>query len=202
LASVAELDARWQAERRGRPFLLLRDGAGRQRIVGLPDAGERVVIGREAEGGIRLDWDSEVSRATPCWSASPAAGRSSTTACRATALRQRGSGAGAPATARRRRHPLRPGGHRLLRSAQPRWAGNFERPEPPPPLHISPAQRRVLIELCRPLRDAPYAVPATNKAIAAELSLGVDAVKTHLRRLAEILSVDRLPRRRSPHGCS
>jgi pSer/pThr/pTyr-binding forkhead associated (FHA) protein len=75
-------------------------------------------------------------------------------------------------------------------------------PEPPPQLHISPAQRRVLIELCRPLRDTPYAVPATNKAIAAELSLGVDAVKTHLRRLAEILSVDRLPRRRSPHGCS
>jgi hypothetical protein len=58
---------------------------------------------------------------------------------------------------------------------------------------LTPAQRRVLIALCRPLVDAAYGVPATNKEIAAELSLSVEAVKTHLRRASELLGLDGLP---------
>jgi hypothetical protein len=50
---------------------------------------------------------------------------------------------------------------------------------------IPPAQRRVLIELCRPLLDTPPArLPASNKQIAERLYLSVDAVKTHLRALS------------------
>jgi pSer/pThr/pTyr-binding forkhead associated (FHA) protein len=58
---------------------------------------------------------------------------------------------------------------------------------------MSPAQRRVLVALCRPLAQAPHGLPATNKQIACELSLSVDAVKTHLRNLAELLEVEDLP---------
>jgi hypothetical protein len=51
----------------------------------------------------------------------------------------------------------------------------------------------VLVALCRPLREEPYGRPATNKAIAQELTLSVDAVKTHLRRIAEVLEIGDLP---------
>lgn len=59
---------------------------------------------------------------------------------------------------------------------------------------VSPAQRRVLVELCRPYKGgAAFATPATNGEIAAALHLSVDAVKTHLRALFEKFGVDELP---------
>ena len=63
----------------------------------------------------------------------------------------------------------------------------------PLPHRLTPGQRRVLIALCRPLVDTAYGVPATNKEIAAELSLSVEAVKTHLRRASELLGLEHLP---------
>ncbi len=60
---------------------------------------------------------------------------------------------------------------------------------------VTPAQRRVLISLCRPYKDArAFAVPATNPQIAAELHLSVDAVKTHLRALFEKFGLESAPR--------
>ncbi|MEA2314576.1 MAG: hypothetical protein QOI03_1268, partial [Solirubrobacteraceae bacterium] len=68
------------------------------------------------------------------------------------------------------------------------------RPAPP---QVSPAQRRVLIALCRPLRDGgAFAAPATNQEIAAELFLSVDAVKTHLRALFDRFELGDLPQNR------
>ena len=58
---------------------------------------------------------------------------------------------------------------------------------------LTPAQRRVLIALCRPFRDATYATPATNQQIADELVVSVDAVKSTLRALFEVFGVDALP---------
>ncbi len=53
-----------------------------------------------------------------------------------------------------------------------------------PPVELSRMQRRVLIALSRPYAGgATHAVPATNQQIADELSVSVDAVKTHLRFL-------------------
>jgi len=59
--------------------------------------------------------------------------------------------------------------------------------------NIPPAQRRVLVELCRPLLATPPArLPASNKQIAERLFLSVDAVKTHLRALSKAFDVDGL----------
>jgi pSer/pThr/pTyr-binding forkhead associated (FHA) protein len=59
---------------------------------------------------------------------------------------------------------------------------------------VSPAQRRVLLALCRPYKDgSSFATPATNQEIGAELHLSVDAVKTHMRALFEKLGVGELP---------
>ena len=52
----------------------------------------------------------------------------------------------------------------------------------------------MLIALCRPFKDAgKHATPATNKQIAEEVFLGVDAVKVHLRALFAKFGVEDLP---------
>jgi DNA-binding NarL/FixJ family response regulator len=58
---------------------------------------------------------------------------------------------------------------------------------------LTPAQRRVLVALCRPFRDSTYATPATNQQIADELVVSVDAIKSTLRALFEVFGVDALP---------
>ena len=55
---------------------------------------------------------------------------------------------------------------------------------------LTPAQRRVLVALCRPFKDSTYATPATNQQIADELVVSVDAVKSTLRALFEVFGVD------------
>lgn len=59
---------------------------------------------------------------------------------------------------------------------------------------VSPAQKRVLVVLCRPFKDgAAFATPAGNQEIAAELHLSVDAVKTHLRALFDKFELGDVP---------
>ena len=61
-ATPAELRERIEAERRGTPFLVYRDGDGDQAIVDLGPAGERIAIGRRESNEVPLPWDTEVSR--------------------------------------------------------------------------------------------------------------------------------------------
>jgi DNA-binding NarL/FixJ family response regulator len=51
----------------------------------------------------------------------------------------------------------------------------------------------VLIALCRPLKQSAYGAPASNREIAAEVFLSVDAVKAHLRVLFERFGLEGLP---------
>jgi hypothetical protein len=61
---------------------------------------------------------------------------------------------------------------------------------------LTPAQRRVLVALCRPFRDSPAASPASDRDIAAELGDGVDAVKTTMRALFDLFGIEDLPQNR------
>ncbi len=57
-----ELEERRVAVDRGVPFLLFRDGDGRQRIFSLEEPAEVVTVGRRYEADISLPWDPEASR--------------------------------------------------------------------------------------------------------------------------------------------
>jgi len=62
------------------------------------------------------------------------------------------------------------------------------------PPKLTDAQRRVLVELCRPFKNgAAFATPATNQQVADALVLSVDAVKTHIRALFVRFGVEDLP---------
>jgi len=62
-----------------------------------------------------------------------------------------------------------------------------------PPVALTPAQRRLLEVLCTPLRESPYAAPASNKRIADELVLSVETVKGSLSALYELFGLSELP---------
>jgi DNA-binding NarL/FixJ family response regulator len=51
----------------------------------------------------------------------------------------------------------------------------------------------VLIALCRPVHASAFATPATNREIAEEIVLSVDAVKAQLRVLFERFGLESLP---------
>jgi predicted component of type VI protein secretion system len=62
---------------------------------------------------------------------------------------------------------------------------------------LTPTRRTVLVALCRPYGEGgAYATPASNRQIADEVFLSVDAVKTHLRALFNELGLADLPQNR------
>src|SRR5436190_13441436 len=61
-ASPAELQERLAAERSGSAFLVFRDAAGLQRLVPLDQEADAVTLGRGSACAIRITWDNEVSR--------------------------------------------------------------------------------------------------------------------------------------------
>ena len=196
--SAPELKAQIEAERGGRPFLVFRDSGGEQQILVVEEGRTELWVGRGESADLRLDWDEEVSGLH----AQIEVVRGECTLLD-DGLSRNGSFVGEERVEGRRR--LRDGD--TLRFG--RTAVLFRRPgenapeatvvasEVPAAATISPAQRRVLLALCRPFKEgAEFATPATNQAIAAELHLSVDAVKTHMRALFEKLEVEDLPQNR------
>lgn len=196
--SAPELKAQIEAERGGRPFLVFRDGGGEQRIVVVEAGTGELWVGRGGSADLRLDWDEEVS----ALHAQIEVVRDECT-LRDDGLSRNGSFVGEQRVDGRRR--LRDGD--VLRFG--RTAVLFRRPgedapeatvvasEVPGAATVSPGQRRVLLALCRPYKGGDaFATPATNQAIAEELHLSVDAVKTHMRALFEKLGVEDLPQNR------
>ena len=196
--SAAELKQQIEAERAGRPFLVLRDGAGEQRILAIEEGATELWVGRGEASGLRLDWDEEVSA---LHAQIEVVGGECTLLD--DGLSRNGSFVNTERVHGRRR--LRDGD--TLRFGQTTVL--FRRPgesapeatvvasEVPAAATVSPGQRRVLLALCRPFKNGSnFATPPTNQAIAEELHLSVDAVKTHMRALFEKLELEDLPQNR------
>lgn len=192
-SSPAELKARLEAERRGTPFVVLRDDRDRQHIVELTPERSPLTVGRQPASDIALTWDDQVSRAhaeIECigdvWTLADD-GRS-----------RNGSFVNGERVHGRR--PLRPGdmvtiGRTTLAYVAPAPHGDDStapaaRRSPPP---ISAAQRRVLVALCRPLANGGFATPPSNRELAAALSLSVETVKFHLHALFEAFGLADVP---------
>jgi pSer/pThr/pTyr-binding forkhead associated (FHA) protein len=194
-STPAELSARLEAERSGRPFLVLRDEQARQRIVVLPAERERLSLGRSADCDVALTWDYEISRLHAQLE------RVGTNWLIVDdGLSSNGTFVGGERVVGRRR--LRDGD--VLRLGTMSLV--FREPQGSTAVttrlsngrdvaaHVTDAQRRVLIALCRPFKNQAHAAtPATNPQIAAELCLTVAAVKTHLRALFHAFEIDYLP---------
>jgi pSer/pThr/pTyr-binding forkhead associated (FHA) protein len=193
--SAPELKAQIEAERAGRPFLVYRDGDGEQRIVTIAEGAAELWIGRSASTDVRLDFDAEVSG---LHAQIDVVGSECTLVD--DGLSRNGSFVNGERVSGRRwlrdgdrlrfgqtgvlfRSPAESGASETVMSADALTAAG-----------VSPAQKRVLVSLCRPFKDgAAFATPATNAEIAAELHLSIDAVKTHLRALFDKFGVGDLP---------
>jgi FHA domain-containing protein len=192
-ASPAELKQQLEADRLGKPYLLLRDATGAQRILTLPGGWQPTTVGRAPSCDVCLSWDAKVSRVHAQlqrlgddWTVED------------DGLSRNGTQVNGERLVGR--HRLSDGD--IMRFGRTDIA--FRAPE-----HgvastlighslirpvLSDAQRRVLVSLCRPYREGgAYATPATNREIAEDLVLSVEAVKTHLRTLFHRFGIEDLP---------
>jgi hypothetical protein len=192
----SELRDLMTAEREGRPFLLYRDASSAQHLMALE--GERLSVGREESQDLFLGWDAEVSRLHALlerlggsWTVvDDGLSRNGTLV---NGVRVRG---------RRRlndRDVIQFGSTRVL------FRDPIQGSDETPPAAsssavagVTAAQRRVLVALCRPLVEATdgAGVPPSNAEVAAELTISVEAVRTHLKSLFRVFDVPELPQNR------
>jgi FHA domain len=189
-STPAELKARLEAERRGIPFLLLFNGAGRQVLHELH---EQSTVGRGADCDVSLGWDREVSRlhaqlerVGAHWVLVD------------DGLSRNGSFVNGERVVGRR--ALRDGDRLVFgetpviyRASDSGASSTIGVMTSPAAVNLTATQRQILVALCRPVRDSAFATPLTNKEIAEEVSLSVDAVKAHLRTLFERFGLADLP---------
>jgi pSer/pThr/pTyr-binding forkhead associated (FHA) protein len=191
----SDLKAIIEAERTGLPFVHWRAGEGGQRLLLLGSERERLTVGRRPDSDLALDWDIEVSRAHALlevfggqWTVVDDGLSRNGTFVNGSRIHGR--------------HSLHDRDRLCFGQTQVVFR------EPPDPEHgistaqapsnaaavaLSETQRKVLIALCRPVNDSTAATPATNRQIADEVFLSVDAVKAHLRVLFDRFGVGALP---------
>lgn len=193
-STPAELKERIEAERVGVPFLLYRDGIGTQKIFTLPSRGT-VTLGRKRENELVIDWDVEVSRVharlervSGDWTIVD------------DGLSRNGTCVNDERITMRRRLRDRDGiriGNTVIAFLQP-----GERESDPTVTsaeqvavaQLTARQKEILVALARPFKDPNgLATPATNKEIAEEIHMSVDAVKGHLRELFQKFGIQHLP---------
>ena len=194
-ATAMELKAQIEAERKGLPFLIFRNGSGHHQLFVLDEQEDHVTVGRRSSANVALDWDGEVSRLH-----AELVRKGVEWTLMDDGLSLNGSFVNG--------QPVR--GHRRLRDGDAIRVGAtvmvFRNPrdqeshatKPSSDLlrvvSLTDAQRRVLVSLCRPFKDsAVFVTPPTNEHIAGELFLSTDAVKKHLRALFEKFGVEHLP---------
>ncbi len=179
----------------GLPFLLYRDLDERQLLLELSPELSRVTIGRRLTCDLPLPWDSEVSRVHAelvrmgaDWILCDEGLSHNGTFVNGERVRgRRRLGAGDAikigATLISVCGPEHPSTAAPTRAAGRRDALPV----------VTPAQRRLLAILCRPLLADGYGAPVSNREIAAELVISVDTVKGTLSALFELFGVTGLP---------
>ena len=190
-STAAELKTRIEAERRGSPFVVYRDGDGKQTLIEL--SGNQLTVGRRADNDVALSWDQEVSR------------------LHAELERIKGdwtvvddglsrNGTFLNGERIRGRHRLRDRdrlcfGETVVVYCAPAESGSQSTlvVANAVTVELSETQRKVLAALCGPLSESAFAIPATNREIADKVFLSVDAVKAHLRVLFERFALQDLP---------
>ena len=176
------------------PFFVFRDPGGRRQLFE-PSAGtSRFTIGRRATCDVALPWDIEVSRLH-----AELVRLGADMVVQDEGLSHNGTFVnGERVRGRRRIHPgdtitvgataIEVCGVERSTSVRTRDA-HADAPVP----DLTPAQRRVLDALARPMRENRHAAPAPNKRIADELHLSVDTVKGTLSALYERYELTALP---------
>jgi pSer/pThr/pTyr-binding forkhead associated (FHA) protein len=187
----SEESARVEAERSGRPFLLFRDGDGRQQLFVFASGSSSASVGRRASSDLVLDWDDQVSRlharferVEDAWVLVDDGLSSNGTFVNQERLNGR--------------HRLNDGD--TLRFGRTTFTFRApDRQQSPAPgaadapgaVGLSTTQRRVLVALCRPYKGGSRpASPATDQQVADELFLSVNEVSAHLRVLYAKLEVE------------
>jgi hypothetical protein len=194
--SPVELQGWIRANRRADSYLLFRDASGGQQILTLGERGAQVTIGRAPGCDVCLEWDVGVSRAH---ARIERFGRDDWMLVD-DGLSRNGSIVNGERLRQRRRlvdgDVLRFGETCIIyRAPTPEAVQTVAIGTGSAEIRLSPAQRRVLVALCRPYRDGgEFAKPASNREIAEELVLSVEAIKTQLRGLFEKFEVEPLAR--------
>jgi FHA domain len=188
-----ELQRQLAAEREGHPFLAYRDAEDELVLQPLPTP-DTVTIGRGEGVDVRIGWDPQVSQLH-----AELRSLGGEWLVVDDGLSRNGTFVDGERVAGRRRlrdrDLLRAGSTLILfryPGAEATRGETAMAAENAP--ELTPAQRRVLVALCRPLAEGSgIATPATNREIADELVLSVEAVKAHLRGLFERFDVGDLP---------
>ena len=192
--SAPELKAQIEAERLGRPFLVYRDAEDEQQLLVIGEDVDSLWVGRSESADLKLPWDEEVSSVH---AQLEMVGLECTLVD--DGLSRNGSFVNGERVSGRRR--LRDGDTMrfgksgvIYRAPSSSGTETVMSGDALTAAGVSPAQKRVLVALCRPFKEgSSFATPATNGQIAEELVLSVDAVKTHLRALFEKFGVEDLP---------
>lgn len=187
----SELQKLVLAERRRMAFLFLRDHDEHVRVIAL--SRERLVLGRSPDTDVEIGWDPRVSGIHAYLER-----RGGRWVLEDDGLSRNGTFVGGE----------RLQGQRILRDGDVILVGStklgFRDPGPSNIVAtivtssveapaVSDAQRRVLVELCRPIASEGRSVPATNQEIADKLVLSLPAVKSHLRVLFERFRLEDVP---------
>lgn len=190
--SPTELKEIIAAERTGYPFLVWRTDDEEQRLLLLEHSNWRVTIGRDQTADVPLPWDAEVSRTHALLEQ---VGRGWTLID--DGLSRNGSFVNGTRVLGRRR--LRDKDHLVFGASEVTYretsGGTTQTAsaiDAPSAIPLSPMQRKVLVALCRPVHASASATPATNRQIAEEVFLTVDAVKAHLRVLFDRYGLSQL----------
>ena len=191
-----EHEERQAAVDRGVPFLVFRDGDGRQRIFNLEASSDSITVGRRYEADISLPWDPEASRLH----AELAYRAGEWTICD-DGWSQNGTWVNGLRLAGRRR--LADGdlvkiGRTIMGFNAPGSGGpgpTMVEAELSSTPRFSEQQQRILRALCRPLfADGDGFNPNSDLEVSEQTGIDVDVVTQELDLLARLFGLEDMPR--------